>query len=119
MSNISKAETASKAEKLGCNRHGHTAQLQLKGKACVERHRGLGKEGVVSDLQGTCKYMLLQALPAAALEAAPATRILDATNNQLTCISNQISHFRQLQRLDLAVNKLKSLPACLTQLIFL
>ena len=50
--------------------------------------------------------MLLQVLPDAVLELAPATRVLNASNNQLqlTCISDQIRHFRQLQWLDLAVS---------------
>lgn len=61
----------------------------------------------------------LKALPSAALQLGPAARVLDATNNQLTYLPDQISHFSNLQRLILASNQLNCLPPCLTQLVSL
>lgn len=65
------------------------------------------------------RVLLLQALPSAALQLGPAARVLDATNNQLTYLPDQISHFSNLQRLILASNQLNCLPPCLTQLVSL
>ncbi|KAL3156631.1 hypothetical protein ABBQ38_000916 [Trebouxia sp. C0009 RCD-2024] len=61
----------------------------------------------------------LKTLPPAALKVGPAARILDATNNQLTYLPDQISQFSNLQRFVLASNQLNSLPPCLTQLVCL
>ena len=63
--------------------------------------------------------ILLQALPPAALKVGPAARVLDATNNQLTYLPDQLGDFSNLQRLVLASNQLNSLPPCLTQLVSL
>ena len=63
--------------------------------------------------------LLLQALPPTVLELGSAVRVIDATNNQLTYLPDQISHFSNLHRLVLASNQLNSLPPCLTQLVSL
>lgn len=58
----------------------------------------------------------LKALPATALTVGPAARVLDVTNNQLTCLPDQISNLANLTRLILAFNQLKFLPPSLSEL---
>ena len=61
----------------------------------------------------------LQALPGAALAVGPAARVLDATNNSLTYLPDQINNLTNLTRLILASNQLHFLPPCLPQLVSL
>lgn len=65
------------------------------------------------------QVIALQALPQTALSTGSTARILDATNNQISQLPDNINLLTSLQRLVLEANRLTSLPATICQLSML